>query len=260
MIKCTANDREYILDYIGKEYGKCLYMYVDLQKYGFENENINVWMQKKGNEIKAVVLQYYTGMHIFSRDGEFDKEDIVALINEMSPSMICGMEKTITKINNMVDGYELETGYVGQLTKLKEFDTDESVKATDEEVKEVAKLLSTDEALGAPYGFDLLYSQLKERQEEKFGRSYIYRKNGEIIATASTYAEYAGVAVISGVMVRDDHRGEGLSKNVLSAICKELKKEGFDVFSYYYIPSAIKMHESVGFETLGQWAKLVAEN
>lgn len=34
MIRCGINDREEILSYIGKEYGKCLYLYVDLMKYG----------------------------------------------------------------------------------------------------------------------------------------------------------------------------------------------------------------------------------
>lgn len=258
MIKCTVNEREDILEYIGDDYGKCLYMYVDLMKYGFENENINVWMQKNDNLITAVVLQYYTGMHVFSRDGKFDKEDVACLIRQKSPSMICGMETTITQIKNLLEGFKLETGYVGHLEQLNEFDTEQSVRAKDDEIIEIAKLLSTDEALGAPYGFELLYNQLKERQNEKFGRSYIHREGNEIIATASTYAEYAGVAVISGVMVHENHRGKGLSKDVLSAICKELRNEGVDVFSYYYIPSATRMHEAVGFKTIGKWAKLVS--
>ena len=58
-------------------------------------------------------------------------------------------------------------------------------------------------------------------------------------------------------MVHPEYRGKGLSKNVLSAVCDNLKKDGFDVFSYYYIPSATRMHQSVGFEPIGDWAKLV---
>ena len=71
MIRCGIDDREEILSYIGKEYGKCLYLYVDLMKYGFDNPNVRLWLQKNAEgRNTALVLQYYTGMHVFSRDGD----------------------------------------------------------------------------------------------------------------------------------------------------------------------------------------------
>ncbi len=257
MYKCKKENEKEILEYIGKSYGQCLYLYVDLLKYGFDNENINVWFQKEDNEIKALVLQYYTGVHVFSKDVEFDVKKVVDLLKEINPSMICGMKWTLDKIKDYFDNYEMEVGIVGELTNLKVYDTRGCYKANAEEIKELAELLAEDESLGKPYGFDLLYKQLLERYEENFGRNFIYRENGKIVATASTYAEKGGVAVISGVMVHPDYRGKGLSKNVLSAVCDNLKNDGFDVFSYYYIPSATRMHQSVGFEPIGDWAKLV---
>ena len=257
MYKCKKENEKEIIEYIGKSYGQCLYLYVDLLKYGFDNENINVWFQKEEDEIKALVLQYYTGVHVFSKEVEFDVKEVVDLLKEINPSMICGMKWTLDKIKDYFDNYEMEIGIVGELTNLKVYDTEGCYKANAEEIKELAELLSEDESLGKPYGFELLYKQLLERYEENFGRNFIYRDNGKIVATASTYAEKGGVAVISGVMVHPEYRGKGLSKNVLSAVCDNLKKDGFDVFSYYYIPSATRMHQSVGFEPIGDWAKLV---
>ena len=257
MYKCKKENEKEIIEYIGKSYGQCLYLYVDLLKYGFDNENINVWFQKEEDEIKALVLQYYTGVHVFSKVVEFDVKEVVDLLKEINPSMICGMKWTLDKIKDYFDNYEMEIGIVGELTNLKVYDTEGCYKANAEEIKELAELLAEDESLGKPYGFELLYKQLLERYEENFGRNFIYRDNGKIVATASTYAEKGGVAVISGVMVHPEYRGKGLSKNVLSAVCDNLKKDGFDVFSYYYIPSATRMHQSVGFEPIGDWAKLV---
>lgn len=257
MYKCKKENEKEIIEYIGKSYGQCLYLYVDLLKYGFDNENINVWFQKEEDEIKALVLQYYTGVHVFSKEVEFDVKDVVDLLKEINPSMICGMKWTLDKIKDYFDNYEMEIGIVGELTNLKVYDTEGCYKANAEEIKELAELLAEDESLGKPYGFELLYKQLLERYEENFGRNFIYRDNGKIVATASTYAEKGGVAVISGVMVHPEYRGKGLSKNLLSAVCDNLKKDGFDVFSYYYIPSATRMHQSVGFEPIGDWAKLV---
>ena len=36
MIKCTKENAQEIFDYIGKDYGKCAYLYIDLKKYGFK--------------------------------------------------------------------------------------------------------------------------------------------------------------------------------------------------------------------------------
>ena len=96
MIKCGVQNRDEILDYIGKDYGKCLYLYVDLMKYGFDNPNVNLWLQKDGTgENRVLVLQYYTGMHVFSRDGDFGAEEVLELIRERQPSMVCGMKDTL---------------------------------------------------------------------------------------------------------------------------------------------------------------------
>ena len=75
MIKCTKENAQEIFDYIGKDYGKCAYLYIDLKKYGFENENVNIWYQKEGDQIKVLMFQYYNGMHVFSRDNIFDAQD-----------------------------------------------------------------------------------------------------------------------------------------------------------------------------------------
>lgn len=265
MIRCGINDREEILSYIGKEYGKCLYLYVDLMKYGFDNPNVRLWLQKNAEgKNTALVLQYYTGMHVFSRDTDLEPAEVVELIQNNQPSMVCGMETTLTKLGE-VEGYEIELGMVGQLKNLSDVDTSRCIKAvkddTRDDIRDIADFMADDEALGKPYKDDQLYNQLVERYEQNFGRSFMIRdeETGKVIATASTYAEEAGVAVISGVMAHPDFRGQGLAGTVLSAFCKDLKKDGFDVFSYYYIKPAERLHYRVGFETIGNWAKLVRQ-
>ena len=248
------------LRYIGNDYGKCLYLYIDLIKYGLENENINMWCQKKEGKIQALVFSYYNGAHVFSKDEVFDAEDVADCLKKLEPAMICGMETVIDKVHgHMGDGYAVELGKVAELTDFRALSDGIAYQASLDEIKEVAELLSTDEALGKPYGYDLLYRQLTERYQENFGRNYIYRVDGRVAATASTYAETDELCVISGVMVDKEYRGRKLSEKVLAAICGDLKSEGKRVFSYYYIQSAMKMHRAVGFTEIGTWAKLIRE-
>lgn len=255
-----------ILDYIGDDFARCAYMYIDLKKYGLKNENIDMW---KGDGF--VALRYYTGMHIFSRGG-MDGREAAELIASEQPAMVCGMSETIEtahacmgRVSAPAAGYELEEGLVAKLKGAPTLEKFEGKnpgeftphRASLEEMEEIAQLLYSDEALGGPYTFDLLYGQLRERFLEGFGRNYVIRHDGKIIAHAATYAEESSLAVISGVMVHPDYRGRGLSSQVLGALCRELMSEGFEVISYYYIESARRAHESVGFREIGSWAKLI---
>lgn len=262
MLKCGINQKEHILEYIGNDYGKCAYLYIDMLKFGFENPNVSVWVQKnEKDEICVVILKYYSGMHIFSREGNFDVDDVCALIKEQNPTMVCAMKETIDKIKDGTSGYEVEIGTVCKLNNLHVFDNigeDETLNfAKVDEIEEIAKLLITDEALGGSYDLETLHKQLKERLEEKFGRNIVLRKDdGEIVSHSATYAEIGKLAVTSGVFVSPKYRAQGKSKITLSLLCKQLIDEGFDVISYYYIESAKRMHTSVGFEKIGDWAKL----
>ena len=99
-----------------------------------------------------------------------------------------------------------------------------------------------------------------ERRKEKFGRNYILRhEGGRLIGHAATYAELSDLAVVSGVITAPEFRGKGYSEGILAALCDALIREGKDVFSYYYIEAAERMHKGVGFETIGGWSKLVKE-
>ena len=45
IIECTNNKIETVFDYIGEDYVKCLYIFIDMKKYGLDDENFNVWIQ-----------------------------------------------------------------------------------------------------------------------------------------------------------------------------------------------------------------------
>ena len=152
MLLCHENDLDDILNYIGNRYGECLYLYLDMLKYGFDNENVNLWCQKSNNIIQLIVLQYYTGMHVFSKNLEkIDFNDLLNLIESRNPTMICGMGPIIKELSKSLNNFNIEVGYVGQLKELKSFNSKNCFLATKDDLKDVAKFLSTDEALGKTY-------------------------------------------------------------------------------------------------------------
>ena len=260
IIKGNEKDMDTILEYIGTDYGKCLYIYIDLKKYGFTNENFNVWIQyDENNEICCIISEYYKGIQLFSKNYNLIAKEISEFIQDRNSDMIFGMKEVIDIIKEYLPRFDEELGFVGHLTKDITLISDEPYSASLDEIPEIVKLVVSDENIGKPYGFDSLYEQYYERKIENFGRNFILRdeSTNEIITHAGTYAELPELAIIGGVITSPPYRGRGFSKITLSALCNELKSEGKEIFSYYYIPSAKNMHHSVGFEEIGIWAKLI---
>lgn len=256
--KCTSRDINKVLDYIHDDYGKCLYMYIDLIKYGLDNENFNVWIQNNDEGICAILSKYYNGIQIYSRSNDLIVDEIIEFIRNHDPSMISGMSDIIETIEDFLPEYESEIGTVAKLQDLTYPPNHDAYLAPFDELEEIAKVIAEDENLGKPYGYELLYEQYYERKKDNFGRNYILRDkdSDEIICHAATYAELPNLGVLSGVLTTPKYRGKGFSKGTLAALSEELISEDKDIFSYFYIPAAERMHYGIGFEKIGDWEKL----
>ena len=257
MIKCSVQDSDALLNYIGTDYDKCAYLYIDFKKYGLENENVEMWKQldTEGN-IRIIALRYYNGMHLFSKENVFDATDVKALIETVRPSLVCGMKETLSRFENQIQGYTYEYGKVLKLGSYSGIANPEVHRANREDLKDIVELLMTDEEMGGPYTFDLLYKQYCERFDDGFGRSWVRKDEKGVVSHCATYAELDDLAVISGGIVRMDYRGTGQYPGQLGAMCKDLYEEGKCVISYYY-GGAKSAHKAVGFEILGDWEKLI---
>ena len=83
IIKCNDNKKKEVLDYIGEEYGKCLYLYIDLVKYGCESEFVKVWKVIGDDGVTMVMLAYHSALHLYSIKLNFDLQEIIPFINEI---------------------------------------------------------------------------------------------------------------------------------------------------------------------------------
>ena len=63
IVSCKNEDIKSVFEYIGNDYGRCLYIYIDLKKFGLDDENFNVWIQyNPDNQICAIISEYYGGI------------------------------------------------------------------------------------------------------------------------------------------------------------------------------------------------------
>lgn len=259
IISCKTEDIKSILNYIGEDYGKCLYIFIDLKKFGLDNDNFNIWIHyNDDNKICAIITEYFGGIQIYSKKYDFIVEEVADFIKNKNSNVVFAMEHTIDKIQDSLSNYVRENGIVAELKELKHDPNPNAYSASIDEIAEIVKIVSEDENIGKPYGYKSLYEQYSERKNDNFGRNYILRDEttNDIICHAGTYAELPQLAVIGGVITAPLYRGKGFSKETLASLCLELESENKRIFSFYYIPSAKKMHEGVGFEEIGVWSKL----
>lgn len=306
--KVTQKELAEVLDYYRQDRKNCLYSYIDLKKYGLGNPHLSVYIDRglvtdqgyadtlqaetmhdilkeadtsqagaadsalTAGALRCVLLQYYTGINVFSYKNNLDVPATVAFLQEKQPSMINGPLETLEKLYPYFrETYDFEAGYV---TELLEKPKDESMSETDEsdaetqaefpvekageaELPEIAAMICTDEGVGGTYTPEGLAAQLLERQRDGFGRNYFIRQNGRIVCHAGTYAEVDDLAVVSGVITAEDSRGQNLADRVVSKLNKELLAEGKHPCLFYYTKSAARLYAKTGYAAGTGWAKLI---
>ena len=256
--RVEEKDIQFIKEYIGTDYDKCLYLYLDFIKYGLDNENLKFWFDMEDDEIKCVILKYYSGMHVFSKNKDCDFDEIKKLIVAEDPSVICAEKFLIETLSGILKEkeYSSEYGWVRVLSK--HYDCENSsVELADGEKDfiEISKLIKNDH-MGEFYDLDELISQIKERDEDNFGRNYIIRDGDKIISNASTNAELENIAVLSNVITDKSYRGMGLATKVCSKLCNDLIDEGKNVYLINYTEESTGLYDKLGFEISCEIGKL----
>lgn len=274
------NDVNILLEYFEQDLKNCLYSYIDLKKYGIDNPNLTVYFDAdqsqaehadcssnlvdgddclKVGDIKCTALKYYEGLQLFDADGAMDTEAAAELIRTLGSHIVSSTVDVIEKLYPLLkNSYEMEQGYVTEMLNMPECEISGEVRpAKLEEYDEISKLICSDAGVGGHYEPEELKEQLLTRLSEGMGRNYVLKRDGEIIHHAATYAELDNLAVISGVITREDYRGKGIGTLAIRKLCHDLLSEGKKPCLFCYTRQAVELYKKIGFEEGTGWAKLV---
>lgn len=251
------NDEDLIKEYIGQDYNKCLYLYLDFVKYGLYNENLKFWLDVENNKIRCVILKYYSGMHIFSKNKDCNYNEIIKLIKYENPSVICAEKYLIENLSDKFNEneYKAEYGWVRVLSKQYPCENSMVKKAEENDFEEISKLIINDH-MGEFYELDELIAQIKEREDDNYGRNYIIKDEGKIVSNASTTAEIDEIAVLSNVITNPLYRGKGLATKVCAKLCNDLIDEGKKIYLINYTDESTGLYDKLGFEVSCEIGKL----
>lgn len=259
IVKCDRNQQNEIVEYIGNEYGKCLYLYIDLIKYGCDSKFANAWKVVDDKGINMVILSYHSALHMYSKNENFDGKEIAKFVRDKKPSIICAAKPLILALKPLLaeDGYETEIGYIGKKTYSVKPSVYYPVEIAQEgDIEQIAKLLYEDNDIGASYSFDDLVIQISERLSQGFVRSFVIKEEDKVVAHLGTGAEIENLCTISYVITDPNYRGKGLSSSLFCYACDELESEGKEIFSVYYPENSRRLHHRMGFVDYCEFGKL----
>ncbi len=263
MIKlCDKNEKEALIKYIGDDFGKCIYLYLDLKKYGFiDNENVKVYAEHINDTYSLVAVLYYDCLHLYSKLNDFNSAYLVSFINKINPKSIFSTEfiyEIILKNFNTKFTYHILN--VLKYDKKVEMDfSDVDAKfeyAEREDLEEAAKLVLNDEVFKDSYTLDNLIKQFMQRYDDKYSTFYVIRKDGVIAAFACSGAEYEDIAVGNIVVVNKNYRGRKYGKIMLNGMYNDLVDKGYTAFTFPANDRTCELQIGLGLKHIGKICKM----
>jgi len=255
----TNEDREHILAYLRSDVKDCIYLYIDIMNYGVSSENMKVWLKEEDDGISLVVMKYYDSFQVYSHKNSCDMTPVASLLQKHPVAMISGRSDLIKLLEKECTGYKATYGTVFVMDRYRKMPKQEEVLlAKEDDAREIAKLICSDEEIGGHYTVDTLTEQLAERIRTKTGRSYIIRKEGVVVAHSATYAEAEGIAVVGGTIIREDCRTGNYYMLLSNYMLERLAGEGKTAYTFSVSDKMIKYHGMLHTKC-GEYGKLVRE-
>lgn len=258
--KCNSLEQENtIFEYIGKNYGKCLYLYLDLKKYTVKSDKISAYIQTDGTQTRAVLLIYYSCLHLYSEKNDFNAAEICRFLSEKNIMMIYCAESVASKLSKYMDkNILLTTGWVSQIKNINSYDNKvKIIPAKENDFSQISYMICADSDIGRNYKYEDLINQLSERVVQGFSRNYVIKDGETVIAHACTNAEIKNIAVVGELMVKNEYRRHGYGSMIWSYLCGELLAENKEVYSFYYSDESRLLHKKIGFLEICKWTKIL---
>lgn len=247
---CSLEEVNRVKNTLENNLNEAYFMYVDLCKFGYENNDVDFFFQQDqfGN-ITDVLMRYSNTLQVFS-NREFVSEDVldfvIDAVNSINAPIVTGSYSFIKELERKLSGFEFSFGYNYEVKSYPNVPSFAIItEPTDKQLYECADLIISDEIIGGFYDRDILAKQLIERRQLGFGRNLIIQDNEKIIAHIATYAEYAGVAITSGMIVHKDYRNRPYGFCLESKLMNDLLSEGFRVLTCLRSEQRIKLFDSL---------------
>ena len=260
LYEMKAADVEEVLAYLRKDIENCIYLYIDIWKYGVSNPHMKVWFEKDSQTFNMVIMKYHNSFQIYSHLEKVETETIWELMKANGITMVSSRDEIIRQLEPLCQKEYFTTfGEILRLTNFHSFDCEDIhiEEAEESDAYEIAQLICADEYYRESYTVEELYGQLVDRMKTKMGRSFIIRDNHKIVAHNSTSAETDDVAVAAMLLVKKEYRHTMYGLALEEFIVKKVNQEGKKLFGFSTNRKRRKQFELMGNKVVARYGKLI---
>jgi predicted GNAT family acetyltransferase len=243
-----------ITDYLKRDAITNYFIITSLERLPEENMFEKIWVEStREGGIAAVLCKRKTGNMQFYSDSKFDIKKFCEILNKEDFNKLIGHEAIIESFVQYFNfSKKVEGSYISKL------DCNTKVVIYKEDINiEIMKLQDIDRIIELYKevfnGFATKKSMIR-KLEEGTGRGCYIKQDDIIVCAAQTSYENDNSAIIIGVATHPQYRRKGYASKCLSKLCRELVKEGKDLYLQYDNIEAGKIYNKLGFVDIGRMA------
>lgn len=256
-------DRQAILDYVSAEPEMNLFLIGDLENFGVCSERVNYYVHEERGRWDFLILRFLRSFIIYSPYADYNAEEATAFLKIQETDCISGKKELLEKIAPAFPQWTIESTYMSRLDRVEAAAAPLELEVrllTQEDVPEAVDLLIQIKEFSKTYQKSDASRHVKEMQEEMAAGSkrvmggYV---NGRLMTIASTSAENARSAMITGVATDPEARRKGYASCVAGSLCEDCLRRGKEFLCLFYSnPAAGRIYKRIGFEELGLYSML----
>jgi uncharacterized protein len=256
--KLNSGDKDSLFRFLDKDRAFNLFIYGDVENYGFDTDFQELWAEFEEGEYIAVLLKYKNFAIVYA-DGNFNVKWFADKIRSYKGiEGVSGKREIIEALSILMNYKKIRHQYLSELRDAKDI-PDESLKsevetAVPENAKELYELESSIKEFE---DFSNSVEKIEEALRSGRSRTYFIRDAGKIVSCASTTAETSSSVMVIGVCTHPDFRGKGYASFCTAKLSYDLLNIGKVSCLFYDNPAAGKIYRRIGYKEIGKWDLMV---
>lgn len=258
-VKCTAKDEEEILAYLSSRPALNLFIIGDIETYGFDSEDQDIWCYREDDhKISGVLLRYKNNIIPAHEANFLGLEAFIACIKEQKNSrFISGRKEALDQYATAFPEFKKDLSYFAECQKLrmKSLQTD---YVTDLEVADIPKYIALQEA-----AFNHSVVTIDDLEKEIASGSAVIKviknQQGELVSGGKIAVESQSSGMIVGIATLESARGNGYGSAVVTSLVEHCHNQKKSACLFFTNPAAGSIYHRLGFVDLDRWVLMQAK-
>lgn len=260
--RAGKEDDKRVMGYLKREGSLNTTLLAYIEKYGFEKDFQDVWLQLDEHDGKtlAIAMRHFNSLYVYSEGCAYYNEELGTFASFIGAEIISGKRDLLSEIALFLDDMVFETSnhLILQDTSML-VPCEEVQKASLEDCQELAALIYSIPEFARFYHSPMEIEQgIRRRMEMGICRYFILKRDGVIVSQAYTTIESAQYATIGGVVTRHECRKQGLASLVVSCISQDILDENKTPNLFYSNAEAGRVYGRLGFVQGGDYAMMLS--